>query len=407
MRILYWDLGMGAAGDMLAASLLELLPEPQRFLEEFNHLGIPGVTVSAEPVSRCGVKGTHLRVRVNGAEEDEHLHEHTEKTGAHHTEQHEGHHHHTTLHDVRELVSTLSIPARVRENVLAVYDALAAAESRVHGTTVEEIHFHEVGTMDAVADVTMVCLLLHRLAPQEIVASPVNVGGGTVRCAHGVLPVPAPATAELLRGIPIYGGEVQSELCTPTGAALLRHFVTRFGALPPMAVEAVGYGMGTKEFARANCVRAMLGESTAEEERIVELSCNVDDMTGEEIGFAMEMLYDAGAVEVFTVPVGMKKNRPGILLETLCREADREAVLRALFRHTSSIGVRETCPRRHVLHRESVQVETAQGSVRRKNVEGYGVRRGKYEFEDLARIARAEGLSLPEVRRLAEEAERQ
>ncbi|MBQ2190993.1 MAG: nickel pincer cofactor biosynthesis protein LarC, partial [Clostridia bacterium] len=316
MKTLYLDLGMGAAGDMLTAALFELLPEDEKpgFIDGLNGLGIPGVTVTAEKAVRCGITGTHFRVAVNGEEEDECMHEHEHE----HEHHHRGHHHHTSLGDIVALAAKLNVSDKVREDVLAVYALIAEAESRAHGVPVSEIHFHEVGTADAVADITAVCLLMEKLAPERVVASPVHVGSGTVRCAHGVLPVPAPAAAYILRGIPSYGGTIMSELCTPTGAALVRHFVREFGPQPVMAVSAVGYGMGRKEFERANCVRAMLGSEAGSSETIFEFSCTVDDMTAEEIGFAFERLFEAGARDVFTTAVMMKKNRPGTLITVIC-----------------------------------------------------------------------------------------
>lgn len=397
MKTLYLDLGMGAAGDMLAAALLELLPEPERFIERFNALGIPGVTVSAERSQKCGVIGTHLRVAYDGQEENEHLYDHHEH---HH---HEHRHRHGGLHRVEHIVADTHLDQQTAADVLAVYKMLAEAESAVHGVPVEEIHFHEVGTMDAVADVTAVCLLMRELAPEEVVASPIHVGSGTVKCAHGILPVPAPATAWLLKGAPIYSGTIQSELCTPTGAALVKHFASRFGEMPLMVPDAIGYGMGKKDFERANCVRAILGETQRESETITQLQCNVDDMTGEEIGFAMERLYDAGAVEAFTVPTGMKKSRPGVLLTVLCHEDQKQDVLEALFRHTSTIGIRETAMRRHVLDRRIQTINTPYGEVRVKSSTGYGAGKRKWEYDDIARIARENGKTLAETRKELEQ----
>lgn len=398
MKTLYLDCSMGAAGDMLAAALLELLPDRQGFLDRFNALGLPGVTVSAEPAVKCGVTGTHFRVTVNGAEEDEHLHDHH----AHDHHDHEHHHHHSGMHDITHIVEDMRLDPAVEADVLAVYRSIAEAESQVHGEPVEHIHFHEVGTMDAVADVTAVCLLMHELRPDTVCASPVNGGGGTVKCAHGILPVPAPATALLLRDIPMYGGAIQSELCTPTGAALLRHFVDKFGAMPLMRGAAYGYGMGKKDFEQANCVRAILGESEGETEEIVELSCDMDDMTGEALGFATEQLFALGARDVYTMPVQMKKGRPGVLLRVLCMPERRDAMVQAIFRHTTTIGVREARLRRHVLNRRIETADTPCGPVRRKTASGHGTEKSKWEYEDLARIARERGVSLDEVKRLIE-----
>ena len=263
----------------------------------------------------------------------------------------------------------------------------------------EEIHFHEVGQLDAIADIVTVCLLMHELNPELVCASAVHVGSGTVRCAHGVLPVPAPATAELLLGIPCYTGEIQGELCTPTGAALLRHFVKDFGPMPEMRVEGMGCGMGSKDFPQANCLRASLGESG---ESVVELCCNVDDMSGEAVGYALERLMEAGALDAFWQSVGMKKSRPGLLLTVLCQAKDRARMVELLFRLTSTLGIRESLCRRYILRREKGYVETPYGPVGIKQARGYGVERAKPEYEDLKALSEAAGCSLDEARKLAE-----
>lgn len=380
MSILYLDCGMGAAGDMLTAALLELFPDRAAVLEELNGLGLPGVRYEMEDATKCGILGTHVRVTVDGEEEGSHR---------------DHHHPHSTLADIDHIVSHLRVSEKAAGEIRDVYRSIAQAESKVHGTTVEQIHFHEVGAMDALADVTAVCCLMEKLDPEEVVCSPVHVGSGKVVCAHGVLPVPAPATQELLRGVPIYGGAITGELCTPTGAALLRRFVTRFGDMPVMAVERTGYGMGKKDFPAANCLRAMLGRGTEEQERIVELSCNLDDMTGEEIGFASEALLQAGALDVYTAPVYMKKNRPGTVLTVLCRLRDRDKTVREIFRNTTTLGIREAVLRRYTLERKMERVESPLGTVRCKRSSGYGVTRSKPEYEDLARIAREQNTQWP------------
>ena len=404
MRTIYLDCSMGAAGDMLMAALLELLPEKDTFLQKMQSLGLPGLEISAEPSVKCGITGTHMRVLIHGEEEshpehavEEHAHSHADAPEAAHAHVHVHPHHHTDLNELTHRISHLNVSEAVRSNILAVYQSIADAESRVHGVPVEHIHFHEVGSLDALADITGVCLLMELLAPEQVLASPVHVGSGQVRCAHGILPGPAPATALLLEGIPIYGGSIRGELCTPTGAALLRRFVTRFGPLPPMRVEKTGYGMGTKDFEAANCVRAMLGQTEESAGHILELACNLDDMTPEAVGFAMEQLFAAGALDVYTTPIGMKKNRPGVLLTCMCREDDREAMLRTIFRHTSTLGVRVSVCDRYTLSRRQYAVQTPDGEIRVKESSGWGVLRRKAEFEDLARIARQTGKSIAEV----------
>ncbi len=448
MKTLYLECKMGAAGDMLAAALYELLPAGNDFDERFAAAGIPGVQAKFEPAVKCGVTGTHFSVTVNGETEGgehehhhthEHSHEHThehdhehehghEHSHAHeaddphthhHTHSHEHHHghehhhehghHHSGMEEITRLVDGLNVSERVRNDVKAVYGIIAAAESQVHGREVSEIHFHEVGALDAVADVTAVCMLTEALGAGKIIASPVNVGSGTVKCAHGVLPVPAPATELILRGVPVYSKDVESELCTPTGAALLKYFAADFCEMPAMTVERTGYGMGTKDFDRANCLRAFLGETetasagkTAESTQdapggVIEYRCQVDDMTGEQIAYACEKLFEGGALDVFTQSVYMKKGRPGVLITVLCREEKKNEILALIFKHTSTIGVREYRPLRHEMRREELTRQTPVGEVRVKRSEGFGTVREKVEFDDLARIADEKGISVSEL----------
>ena len=260
MKQLYLDCNMGAAGDMLTAALYEILDDPEKkaFIETMNGLVPEGVEVSVRPETKCGILGTHFDVVVNG--EEEHSHDHHDHEHHHdHDYHHQGHVHHS-MADVEAIIDGFSgISDTVKNNIKEVYKLVAAAESEVHGTTVSEIHFHEIGMMDAIIDVTAVCLLMDMLGPEKVTASPVRVGFGHMRCAHGILPVPAPATANILRGIPTYAGRVEAELCTPTGAALLRHFASEFCDQPLMTVERIGYGMGTKNFEICNCVRALMG----------------------------------------------------------------------------------------------------------------------------------------------------
>ncbi len=404
MRTLYLDCGMGAAGDMLAAALLELLPvgEAADAVAELNALGIPGVTFTREAAEKCGIRGTHVTVCVNGEIEGTTDGTHHDHAAHHHDHaaHHHDHaaHHHAGMHDIEHIVNHLNITEKVRADVLAVYGLIADAESHVHGIPVEQIHFHEVGSLDAVADVTAVCLLMDRLAPEQVVASPVSVGSGSVECAHGTLPVPAPATAYLLEGIPAYGSKIVGELCTPTGAALLRYFVTSFGPMPAMRTTAIGYGMGTKDFPTANCVRALLGETAPSAEVIVELCCTLDDMTPEDVAFAEERFFAAGALEAYTAPVQMKKSRPGVLLTVMCVESKRDLMVDLMFRHTTTLGVRENVSRRYTLERHIETVDSKVGEVRKKVSHGHGIVREKYEYEDLARIAREQNMSLCEVR---------
>ncbi len=428
MRTLYLECNMGAAGDMLMAGLLEIHPDAKGFVDKFNHLGIPKVKLQMNQTSKCGITGTQMSVMIDGTEEDSHHGEHSsfgenmkeeehcsdfssDSGHIHHHKTHTGpakEHFHTNLSRVTDLIENLNISKEIKEDAICVYEKIAQAESNAHGKPVSEIHFHEVGTMDAVADVVGVCMLIHDIAPDKIVASPVHVGSGSVRCAHGILPVPAPATAFILKDIPIYGGGIRGELCTPTGAALLKHFVDEFSDMPVMRVEKIGYGMGKKDFSVANCIRVMLGETEWKKneiqkmDEVLELCCNLDDMTPEDIGFATELLLKEGALDVYTTAVYMKKNRPGILLSCLCDMEERQKFIQLILKHTTTLGIREYTCKRYGLERNCSVRDTVLGKVRVKTASGYGVKKEKAEYEDLAEIARKESISLEDVRKKIE-----
>lgn len=387
MKTLYIDCAMGCAGDMLTAALLELHPDRDGFIARMNDALGGKAVLSAKPDRKCGVMGTHVTVLINGDEEGE-------------PERH--HHHHTSVAEITEFIDTVPLADEVKDNAKAVYTHIAEAESRVHGHPIENIHFHEVGSLDALADVLSVCELMHELAPDKVLASPVNVGSGFVKCTHGVLPVPAPATELILRGVPIYSGQIKSELCTPTGAALLKHFAEDFVPMPVLKVERAGCGTGKKNFETANVVRVLLGETDEQKERIIELVCNLDDMTPEELGFTMEELFKLGALDVYFTNIGMKKSRPGVMLTCMCRSDKRDEMLRCIFKHTTTLGVREYVCNRYNLTRSIDTVQTEYGAVRIKKAEGYGVKRSKAEYDDLAKLARENDTTIAEIRKATE-----
>ena len=329
-----------------------------------------------------------------------HGHEH------HHTHTHA--HEHRSLNDVLELIESLDIEPEIKSDIASTYRLLADAESKAHGRSVSEVHFHEVGALDAIADISAACWLLSQISPDEVASSAINVGSGSVKCAHGIISVPAPATAALLTGIPSYGDSLcPFELCTPTGAALIRQFADRFGPQPAMCISAVGHGAGKSDFApKANILRAMLGETVAQNEgdKVFEISCNIDDMTGEDISFASEKIFNAGALDVLTVPVTMKKGRPGVILQALCKDTARESVIEAFFAHTSTLGIREKECYRRVLARQTDIVSLPDGTkIRRKTSVRHGAAStSKFEYEDLANAARKLGKPLCAVRAMCE-----
>lgn len=452
MKTLYLECNMGAAGDMLMAALYELLDDQPAFLQKMQELGLHGVQVTAEPAKTCGIAGTHMRVTVHGEEEHEpdahehdhhhddheqkhHHHHHDDHDHEHHHDHHHGdhdhhhdhhhddhdhehhhhhddhehkhhhehehghHHHHATPGHIAAVIDGLNLPDAVKQHARAVYDAIAQAEAKAHGCPVGDVHYHEVGALDAVADVTGVCYAMYLLGVDRVVVSPIHVGSGTVRCAHGVMPVPAPATANLLAGVPVYGGSVQGELCTPTGAALLTHFADAFEKMPVMRTQKVGIGIGTKQFEeQANCVRAFLGETEAQTNgTITELVCNLDDMTAEALALACEQLLAAGALDVYTVPGTMKKGRAGQVLTVLCEDKDTAHMAEQVLALTTTNGLRVRRCEKYFLQPSAREVSTAWGKVRVKVAEGFGSTHLKPEFEDVAAIARKNGLSYDTV----------
>ena len=390
MKTLYIECKMGVAGDMLTASLLEHVNK-EEFVKKINSLNVPGVSFEVERIKKSSIEGNKVHVVINGTEEGLESKEHN----------HHSHHTHTSLEDVSVLINAMDLSDKVKNDAINVYNLIANAESRVHGTSVKDIHFHEVGTIDAVIDVVSVCLLMEMISPAKVISSPINVGSGTVRCAHGILPVPSPATAVLLEEVPMYNDDdINTELCTPTGAALVKYFADEFGNIPVMKLQSTGYGFGTKEFDKPNCVRTFLGEENTSDcsDKVVELKCNIDDMSGEDMGFCIDKLLEEGALDVFTTSIYMKKNRPGVLLTVICREDSKKKLVEQIFQYTTTIGIREAICDRYILDREEEIRKTEYGDVRIKKVKGYGVSREKIEYEDIKRLANDNSKSPKEIR---------
>lgn len=386
MRTLYLDCGMGAAGDMLMAALLDLHPSPERFISELNVVLEGLAEVRVEERQSSGISAKHVRVLVNGQEEG-----HSHKACSHA--------HGYSGAEIKRRIKELKVSQNIKNSLSDIYESILKAESKVHGEKLEHIHLHELGSVDALCDILGVALLMSEVSPEKVVCSAINLGGGYVKCAHGELGVPAPATAELIGGMKVYGSDINAELLTPTGAALLKHYVHEFGPMPEMIISKEGRGCGTKEFKRANVIRAFLGDvSEQNQKEKILLECAIDDMTGEELGFLSEMLFLAGALDVYTSPIYMKKQRPAHLVSCVCESGKKESVLHCFFKHSSSIGIRESVVRRHELKRELETVDTNFGKVRVKKSFGYGAEKEKWEYEDLKKIAKEQNLSLREIK---------
>ena len=420
MKRLFLDCQMGIAGDMLTATLLGLVDTPEIWIERFNQIGIPNVTYTLIPKEDKGLQGYRVAVTINGIEESEHhkgsSHDqhHTDHHHAHHEhgetdthEDHSDHHIHSEYHvhgrglqGVMDIINSLSISDTCKQNAINVYQLVAEAEAKVHKSTVTQIHFHELGMLDAIADIVAVCVLLEELRFDEIIISPIHVGTGTVHCAHGELPVPAPATMELLAGIPMYADyQIKGELCTPTGAALAKYFGTAFSHMPVLTPTKVSYGFGTKQFERPNCIRAFVDIVNDSEDTIIEMACNLDDMTPEEIGYAVEQLLLSPALDVFTTPIMMKKQRPGTMLTALCKVDDINSVRDLIFKHTTSLGIRYHRCERYILSRSAGDTDWKGHTIAFKTSSGFGVKRHKYEYDSLAAIAKQNDMSLLDLKR--------
>ena len=422
MKRLFLDCQMGIAGDMLTATLLGLVDNPEMWIERLNQIGIPNITYTLIPKEDKGLQGYRVAVTINGIEESEHHkgspHDQHNTNHHHHDahqehgesdthEEHLEHHVHSEEHvhgrglqGVTDIINSLAISDTCKQNAINVYQLVAQAEAKVHKSTVTQIHFHELGMLDAIADIVAVCVLLEVLKFDEIIISPIHVGTGTVHCAHGELPVPAPATMELLSGIPMYADyQIKGELCTPTGAALSKYFGTAFSHMPVMTPTKVSYGFGTKQFERPNCIRAFVEINNDLEDTIIEMSCNLDDMTPEEIGYAVEQLLLSPALDVFTTPIMMKKQRPGTMLTILCKEGDMDNLRDLIFRHTTSLGIRYHRCNRYILNRSTGDIDWEGNRIVFKTSSGFGVKRHKYEYDSLATIAKQNDMSLLDLKR--------
>lgn len=374
----------GASGDMIMASLAGLLSDPNEIVRELNNLNIPGVEVCLERSEKAGIVGNHMKVNIRGEEEDCEKHDH----------------HHATQENIGCMIDSLKVSKKVKTDAKRIYYLIAEAESNAHGIPVENVHFHEVGMLDAVTDVIGACLLIEMLDPEQIIASPVHTGKGHVKCMHGILPIPAPATEFILRGIPSFAGDIEGEFCTPTGAAIIRHFADRFAYMPLMTFDRVGYGMGKNDFPMANFMRAFLGDTKEDLPQICEISCNIDDMYPEDLSITLDVIFQNGALDAFIIPIIMKKGRPGSMLTCICRPNDVDNLSKIILKNTSTIGVRIDKKDRYEMMSEIEQIDTEFGKVRIKRSKGFGIEKEKLEFEDLEKISKEKGIPVIELRKV-------
>ncbi|RXT02828.1 nickel pincer cofactor biosynthesis protein LarC [Ammoniphilus sp. CFH 90114] len=389
MKTLYFDCIFGIAGDMALAALVDLGADLTYISEQLRKLPIDPFELEILPVNKRGIAAKKLSIHLEsqGANQPYHfklLDDHPHRKAA----------------DILHMIESSSLPNRVKQRSMAIFQVIAEAEAKIHGMDPREVHFHEVGAMDSIIDTIGVCLALEYLEIDEVYASPVPTGYGKMKMAHGLYPIPAPATAELLRGIPLADLPVEGELTTPTGAGILKALVKEFRPIGSIKMERIGYGAGNKDFDHPNVVRAILIQEVNDRKResIYVLETQLDDMTGEALGFAMERLFQEGALDVYYTPVYMKKNRPGTLITVLVQPERADGCEEVLLTQTSTLGVRRSEWTRKILERRIVSVETTYGMVRVKQaIDGDRVLQQAPEYEDVAALARKYNLPFQEV----------
>ena len=407
MRVAILDAWSGVAGDMWVGAMLDAGAPMQALADAVRSLQLPGVSIRAESVLRASLRGTHFCVDVGGADSAKFT---MSADRVHPAVQLPGHgsHVHRGLSDIERIVGKADLPEVVRDHCLAVYRAIAEVEAEAHGTSIEAVHFHEVGAEDTIVDVVCACLATHLLGIERLYANGIAVGSGTVHAAHGVLPVPAPATAALLRGIPVRTGGLKGERTTPTGAALLRTLANGFDESVSIETEAIGYGAGTRDDAAVqNLLRVMVGElvDATSPTDLCELQCQLDTATGEQVGWLLDALLQRGAVDAFAAPVTMKKGRPGLLVTVLCDEAHALILTDLLLEESTSLGVRQHRVSRRVLERWQETRPTSLGEVVFKVARlPSGQIVARPEDDELQRLTSEHGLGRAEVlRRLLED----
>ena len=400
-KTLYLDCFSGASGDMILGALLDLGLPLEDLRGALGSLAVDGVDVAADRVLRAGVSATKLRVSTPNAQlptPKEHTHEPHGHRHHHHT------HDHHSLKEIEGFIRQSALSGEAKDRAVQLFLRLAQAEAEIHAMPLEKVHLHEVGALDSIVDIVGAVYGLEQLGAARVVSSPLNVGGGTVKCAHGVFPVPAPATAKLLQGVPVYSGDVQMELVTPTGALIVTAYADSYGPLPPMTIAKIGYGAGDRDPRQhPNVLRMLVGHDTAMgHDRVVEVICEIDDMNPQLFGPLMDRLHAEGALDVYYASVQMKKNRPGTLVTVLARPEHREKLSAILFAETTTIGLRYQEMTRECLEREIVSVETPLGPIRFKVAGRNGkVLNAAPEFEDCARVAAEKSLPIKDVQAAA------
>jgi uncharacterized protein (TIGR00299 family) protein len=432
-RTLYLDCFAGASGDMLLGAMLDCGLDFELLQSELQKLDVKGYKLSLTRVDRSGISAAKFDVHLSGeshSHSHERHHEHSREHHHHHEHSREHHHHehsrerhhrhhehshsleyrheHRGLSEIKRVISSSALSERVKQNAQAIFQRIGEAESKIHGVPIETVHFHEVGAIDSIVDIVGCCVAFDALKIERIISSPLHVGSGVFKCAHGTYPVPGPATAELLKGVPVYSKDVEGELVTPTGAAIISTLAESYGPMPMIKIEKIGYGAGTRDYPKfPNTLRAIIGELEEESDQppttVTVIEANIDDLDAQVFGYLMEKALAAGALDIFYTPAQMKKNRPGVLVTLLCKPEDRERMTEIIFRETTTLGVRYRNEQREVLTREFVIAETEYGPIRIKvsRAPDGRVMNASPEFEDCKAAAERRQAPLRDVQRAA------
>ena len=420
MKTLYFDCSSGISGNMTLAALIEIIGDENYLIEELKKLHIDGYTIDISKKVKNGITGTHVDVILTHQHEHSHTHEehihhhdHIHEDHIHHHEHdeehlhendhehgHEHHHHeHRNLHDVCEIIDNSDIDEESKDLAKRIFMRVAKAESKVHNKPLDEVHFHEVGAIDSIVDIVGTAILINKIHPDKIISSVVNDGHGFIECAHGTMAVPVPATSEIFANsnVEFRQIDIDTELVTPTGAAIIAELSSEFTTLPAMKIQKIGWGAGTKDLKIPNVLKVYYGEMQEENQKIVVMETNIDDCSGEILGYTEELLFENGALDVFYTPIFMKKNRPAYRLTVVCKEPDIQKLQNIIFKETTTIGIRYRYEYRTELEREQIAIDTKYGTLKAKKVVNNGETYIYPEYESMKELAKKNDIPLKEL----------
>ena len=394
MKVLYFDCSSGISGNMTLGALTEIIGDEKYLTEELKKLNVEGYKIEVSKKVKNGITGTYVDVILDNDHEHHHEHEH----------EHHHHHEHRNLNDVNKIIDESSLDENVKDLAKRIFLRVAKSESKVHNKPLEEVHFHEVGALDSIVDIVGTAILINKINPDKVVSSVVNDGYGFIECAHGKMAVPVPATSEIFTdaGVKFRQIDIDTELVTPTGAAIIAELSNEFKVMPAMNVEKIGWGAGYKDIEIPNVLKVYLGEMESKDNTVCVMETNIDDSSGEILGFTSEKLFDEGALDVFFTPIFMKKNRPAYRLTTVCKKENMEKLQNIIFKETTTIGIRYRFEERKVLERKETEIDTKYGKLKVKEVVNNGEKYVYPEFESMKKLAKENNIPLKELYKIEE-----